>query len=108
MAVGADVLYRSGAGEAGDFAQSFDAGEAFIGSIFDDVVPIFAAHDFDFDGAVWQDFIGDTLHAVDDDGAGKTFVVTNGISTVAQDKSGHAELSGKAIGIGNVGRGFDL
>ena len=47
LAVGADVLDGGGASEAGDFTESFDASEAFIHGVFYDVVPIFAAHDFE-------------------------------------------------------------
>lgn len=60
LAVGADVLNGSCAGEAGDFAEGFDAGKAALAGIRDDVVPIFAAHDFDL-----LTFGGDAAHAVD-------------------------------------------
>ena len=47
LAVGADVLDGGGASEAGDFGEGFDAGEALIYGVFYDIIPVFAAHDFE-------------------------------------------------------------
>ena len=46
LAVGADILNWGRAGQAGDFAHGFDTGKAFFAREFNDVVPIFSAHDF--------------------------------------------------------------
>ena len=47
LAVSADVLDGGGASETGDLAHGFDAGEASFHGVFDDVVPVFATHDFE-------------------------------------------------------------
>ena len=86
MAVGADVLDGGGTDEAGDFGEGFDAGEAFADSVFDDMIPIFATHDAKAKAVVDRLF-GDAAHAVDDDDAIVAFVVTDGVGTVAEDKS---------------------
>ncbi len=46
LAVGADILDWGGGGETGDFAQGFDAGQAFVAGISDDVIPELAPHNF--------------------------------------------------------------
>lgn len=107
MAVGTDVLDRGGTGEAGDLAEGFDASETALAGISDDVVPVFAAHDFELGSGA--DGLGfDAGHAVDDDDAGEAFVVADGVGAIAEDKSGHVELTSEAVGIGDVSGGFYL
>lgn len=49
LAVGTDILDGCGAGEARNLGEGFDAGEAFIDGVFYDIIPVFAAHDLDFE-----------------------------------------------------------
>ena len=95
MAVGADVLDGGSAGETGDFAHGFDAGEAMFAGIGDNVIPVFAAHDFD---DAWI-LLGDTAHAVDNNDTIVTFVVTDSVGAVAHDEGGELVLSGEAVGV---------
>ena len=141
MAVSADVLNGSGAGEARDFAESFDAGEATFAGVGDDVVPVFTAHDLNSSRLVRMAFFGlrrlgpsprarrahprlarlrrpfrkpfltniqNSAHAINDDDAFETFVVAEGVGTVAENEGGKMVLGGKAIGIGNFFGAFDF
>ena len=83
MAVGADVLDGGGASEAGDFTESFDASEAFIHGVFYDVVPIFAAHDFEAGGALLEN----STHAINNNNTVEAFIMTDGVGTVAEDEN---------------------
>ena len=96
MTVSADVLDWGGAGEAGDFAQSFDSGEVFLTSVFDNIIPQLAPHNFD--GVI---IFNDATDAVDDDGAVETFVVTDGVGAVAEHEDGKVVSLGKFKGFGN-------
>ena len=104
MAVGADVLDGGAAGEAGDFAHGFDAGEVTFASVLNHVVPIFTAHDFELTGSEF----GDSAHAVNDDDAIETFIVAEGVSTITKDESREMVLSSKTVGFGEVFGAFDF
>ncbi len=105
MAVGTDVLNGSGAGEAGDFAEGFDAGEAAFAGVGDDVIPVFTAHDFNCTRLI---NFSNSAHAIDNDDAFEAFVVAKGVGTVAENEGGKMVLGGKAIGIGNFFGAFDF
>ncbi len=107
LAVGTDVLDGSSAGEARDFGQGFDAGETFAASILDDVIPVFAAHDFEAE-AVFNGLFEHALHAVDNDDAVETFIATDGVGAVAEDKSREFERASKAVSVGDIARSFDF
>ncbi len=107
MAVGADVLDRGSAGETGDFRKTFDAGETFGDGVFDDVVPIFAAHNFEAE-TVCNWFFEHATHAVNDDYTVKTFVVADSVCAKAKNESREFHGAGKTVGVFNVARGFDL
>ncbi len=107
LTVGTDVLDGGGAGETGDFGKAFDTGEAFGNGVFDDVVPVFATHNFEAE-AVFDGFFEHSAHAVDDDYAVKTFVVTDGVGAKTENKSREFHGAGKAVSVFNVTRGFDL
>ena len=70
------VLNWGTTSEARNSTHSFDAGEVFFASIFDGFIPVFSSHDFDASSTVFERFANDALHAVDDDDAIETLVVT--------------------------------
>ena len=107
MAVGADVLDGGGSGESGDFAEGFDASETSFAGIGDDVVPVFATHDFEF-GTIRSGSFSDALHTVDDDCTTKTFVVANSVGAIAERYGGEVVLFGKTVGIRNFFGGFNF
>ena len=104
MTVGTDILNGGTASEARNFAHGFDASEATFAGIFNDVIPIFAAHNLKF---IWGKFV-DSAHAVDNNYTIKAFVVTEGVGAVAEDKSREMVLSGEAVGFGKVFGTFDF
>ena len=108
LAVGADVLHRGGAGEAGDLAKGFDTGEASLASVGDNVVPVFTTHDLYLGGSCRRSFPHraryavrggvppssvtrpcniNTLHAIDDNDTVETFVVAESVGAVAEYES---------------------
>lgn len=103
LAVGTDVLDWRGAGAAGDFGEGFDAGETSGAGIFDDGIPLGAAHGGDFGGGV-----GDAGDGVADDDAGVALVVSDGIGAAAEDEDGKMMLLGKSEGGGDVVLGLDV
>ena len=103
MTVSADVLNWCGAGEARDFAESLDAGEASVGGEFDYIVPEFAAHGFDGGG-----FGRDATHTINNNYTIETFVVADSISATAKHKSGEIISFSETIGIGNFFGFFDF
>ena len=108
MAVSADILNGGTAGKAGDFAHGFDAGETLLASVGDGIVPVFAAHDFDAGGAVIGNFTTNTLHAIDDDNAVETGIVTDGVGPVAKYEGGELVLLGKFVSVADFLRIFDF
>ena len=64
LAVSADILNWSSADEAGDFAESFDAGEILLAGVFDYGIPWLAPHDFE-SGLVAIFSSGNAAHAID-------------------------------------------
>ena len=107
LTVGADILNRGGTGEAGDFGQSFDTSETFIASVFDNVIPIFAPHDFETD-AVFDGLFEHALHTVDNNNAVETFIAADGVGAIAEDEGGKFQSAGEAVGVGDVARSFDF
>lgn len=107
LAVGTDVLDGSSAGETGDFRKTFDASETFGNGVFDDVVPVFAAHNFKAE-TVCDWFFEHSAHAVDDDYSVKTFVVTDSIRAKTENKSREFHGASKTVSVFDVARGFDL
>lgn len=103
LAVGTDVLDGGGGGKAGDFAESFDASETLAASVSDDVVPVFAAHD-SISGLILED----STHAVDDDDARETVVVTNSVGAATEGEGGEIVSSCKAISVGDFFGFFDF
>ncbi len=107
LTVGADILDWSCAGETWDFGKGFDAGETFGGSVFDDMIPVFAAHNFKFK-AVFDWFFKHATHAINDDDTVKTFVVADSVGAETEDKSGEFQSASKAIGVFNIARRFNF
>ena len=98
MTVSADVLYGSGAGRAGDFGQGFDAGVFVFAGVFDDCVPVGAAH-----GGDDTFFFGDALHGIFDNYAVKPFVVGESVGTAAKHKSREGVRFGEIVSIKRAG-----
>ena len=108
LVVSADVLDGGGGGEAGDFAHGLDAGETLLAGVSDDVIPVFAAHDFDTSVMVSDRFANDSAHAIDDDDAVKAFIVADSIGAIAESEGWKLVLPGKFIGVTNFLRIFDF
>ena len=104
LAVGADVLYWGGGGVAGDFTESLDTGKAALAGVGDDVVPVFATHYLNL--ATRHSF--NAPHTVNEDDAVETVVVTDDVSTVAEDEYREVLLSGEIVGLGDFGGLLDL
>ena len=51
-------------------------------------------------------YLSDTTHAVDNNNAVKTFIATNGVGAIAEDKSGEILLLSKEVSVGNIGGVF--
>ena len=82
LAVGTDVLDWSSAGGAGDFAQGFDAGEATLGRIGYDGVPVGTTegrHPLS-----WDD-VPNTSHGIADDDAMEAVVTRDGVGAATKD-----------------------
>ena len=107
LAVGTDVLNGRSAGETGDFRKTFDAGETFRDGVFDNVIPIFAAHNFKAE-TVCDWFFEHATHAIDDDYTVKAFVMADSVCAKAKNESREFHGASKAVGVFNVARGFDL
>ena len=107
LAVGTDVLNGGSAGETGDFRKIFDASETFGDGVFDDVVPIFAAHNFEAE-TVYDWLFEHATHAVNDNDTVKTFVMTDGVGAKTENESREFHGASKTVGVFDVARGFDL
>ena len=81
LAVSADILNRGSSSETWNFAESFDAGKIMTAGKRDYVVPVFAAHDFEF-GAVFEVGFCNAEYAVFDDDAVEAFVVTDSVCAI--------------------------
>ena len=71
LAVSANILNWSGSSKTWNFAERFDAGKIMTAGKRNYVVPVFAAHDFEF-GAVFEVGFCDAEYAIFDDDAVKT------------------------------------
>ena len=105
MAVGANILDGGTAGKTGDFAHGFDASVILVAGVFNDIVPVFTAHDFD---DVVATLCGNAAHTVDDNDAIEAFVVSESVGAVTEDESREMILAGKTIGVGNFVWAFDF
>ena len=106
MTVGADVLNRGSGGKSGDFAESFDAGEASFAGVGDNIVPRFATHDFDSVVVfVWVVTcfcnIGNAAHAIDNNDATKTFITANSVGATTEDENWEILGGGKFVSFGD-------
>ena len=103
LAIGTDVLDGGTTSKTRDFTHGLDAGKAFTRRVFNDIVPVFATHDFDF--AI---LLRDATHAVNDDNTVEAIVVTEGVGAISENESRELGLSSEIISFGDFSRGFDF
>lgn len=103
LAVGADILNRGGAGEAGDFAEGFDTGETLIYGVFYDGVPVGATH-----GGNDSVCVSDAGDGIPDDDTVKTLVVANSVGATAENEERKIFFVSKSKSRDNVVSGFNI